>query len=68
MPTKHPFFKGLNHHHRLRITAFEDAVRTHEMMGAMPPEDHELIQNNYDHSKKILIDTIVGLYGEKSKQ
>lgn len=36
------------------ITRFEKAVRAHEMMGAMHPDDHQEIQYKYDLAKKNL--------------
>lgn len=38
--------KGLNIPNAL--ARFEKACRTHEFMGAQPPEDHDKIQNQYD--------------------
>lgn len=33
------------------LERFEQAVRAHEMMGAMPPEAHDHIQKEYDYCK-----------------
>lgn len=37
------------------LERFEIAVRQHEMMGAFPPEDHRLIEREYEASKRTLI-------------
>lgn len=36
------------------IRAFEQAVRQHEMMGAMHPDTHEDVQSQYDKAKERL--------------
>jgi len=46
------------------IRRFENAVRQHELMGAMHPDDHEEIQRKYDlakaNLKQFMIESIVG--------
>ena len=36
------------------IKAFEEAMRQHEMMGAMHPDTHEDVQSQYDKAKERL--------------
>lgn len=62
--SKNPEYKGLNVAHRNRIKAFEEAVRAHDNMGAMPPGDHESIENQLDYTREQLVDTILNLYGK----
>lgn len=57
-----PAYKGLNVVHRNAIKAFEEAVRLHDNMGAMPPEDHAAIQEQYEYAKANLAFRIKGLY------
>lgn len=41
------------------MTRFEKAVRAHDNMGAMPPEDHAEIERKYENAKKALKDFII---------
>lgn len=46
---------------KLRLNKFEGAVRNHEMMGSMHPEDHEEIEQAFIRHKKRLIEYFVEL-------
>lgn len=53
---------GLNMVHRKRIERFDAAVRQHDNMGAVHPEDHPAIEAEYKDAKRALAQTFVHLY------
>lgn len=48
-----------------QVARFEKAVRDHEMMGSMHPEDQYDVQREYEKSKSALIRYIEVLFKEK---